>query len=286
MLDDVVKSYLDYLLTLPEHRKQFVQRLKSHPPGARAEAAMFAFLRAEGCDPILNEDPGEGGADFCCRQPDRFVVEVTSLEDIVLAENAGTSVELPGDGEGAALDMVAVLKLVRTTASRKAPQLANYPVPRMLAICSQYWGTSMFFGPGGASELMYGGSAIKVPVSGNGPAGSAELTTDLGEALFLRFNKDGSVEACRKSISALLLVHLDETACHIVGLLHPEPAIPFPITHLPTIPFGAVNWPGTTLEIEWKMGGATQATFPHEEIKLTAKDLHDGVPLSKGKCGQ
>jgi len=110
------------------------------------------------------------------------------------------------------------------------------------------------------------------------------LTTDLGEALFLRF-KNGVVEPCRQSISALLLVHLDETACHIVGLLHPEPAIPFPITHLPTIPFGALNWPGATLEIEWKMGGAKQATFAHEEIKLTVEDLHDGVSVSKGKCG-
>lgn len=283
MLDDVVTSYLDYLLTLPEHRKRFAQRLASHPPGARAEAAMFALLRAEACDPVLNEDTGTGGADFCCHEPQHFIVEVTSLEDVVLADNAGTGVESPGDGEVGALDMPEVLNLVRTTVSNKAAQLANYPVPRVLAICSEYWGASMFFGPGGAAEIMYGGGAIAIPVTAQGLVGPEQMTTNLGEAPFFRF-KNGRPETCRKSISALLLVHLDDNACHVVGLLHPEPAIPFPITNLPTIPFATVKWPAATLEVEWKIGAPTQATLPHEGITLSADELHDGVTTSKNNC--
>jgi hypothetical protein len=285
MMTEIVQSYLDYLLTLPEHRERFAQRLASHPPGARAEAAIFAFLRAEGCEPILNEDTATGGADYCCLKPHPFVVEVTSLEDEVLAENAGTEAALPANGEGSALDMPAVLNLVRTTVSKKAPQLANYSVPRVLAICSEYWGTSMFFGPGGASEIMYGGGNITMPISTQGEVGAANMTTDLGEAPFFRI-KNGVPETCRKSISALLLVHLDESACHIVGLLHPNPAIQFPIENLPSVPFGRVAWPATTLEIEWMIGAPQQASFPHEGVTLTESELQNGVSVASTKCAR
>jgi hypothetical protein len=283
MLDDVVTSYLDYLLTLPEHRRRFVQRLEDHPPGARAEASMFAFFRAEGCEPLLSEDTGTGGADFCCQRPERFVVEVTSLEDVTLANRAGIQQDVPANGEGGALDMEEVLNLIRTTVSGKAAQLADYPVPRVLAICSEHWGTSMFFGPGGAEEIMYGGSNIAIPFTNEGAAGPAQITTDLREAPFFRI-KGGEVEACRRSISALLLVHLDPTACHVVGLLHPDPAITFPIQTLPEVPFGRVAWPAKELHVEWLLAAPRQARFSHEEIALSGAELRDGVQTSK--CGK
>lgn len=279
MLDDIVNSYLEYLLTLPAHRERFEQRLASHPPGARAEAAIFAFLRAEGCDPMLNEDPGTGGADFCCRAPDQFVVEVTSLEDVTMANRAGIEQDLPANGEGGALDMEEVLNLVRTTVSGKASQLADYPVPRVLVICSEHWGTSMFFGPGGAAEIMYGGSSITTPFTQDGPSGPTQITTELRDAPFFRI-KGGVAETCRRSVSALLLVHLDTTACHIVGLLHPDPAITFPIENLPTIPFGRVAWPVNELRIEWLVAGPEQARFPHEHIGLSMEELREGVQTS------
>jgi len=89
-LNRTIESYREYLLTLPDHRRRFEQRLNDHPPAARAEAAIFAYLRDEGCNPLLNEDITTGGADFCCQEPERFVVEVTSLEDQVMAARAGT----------------------------------------------------------------------------------------------------------------------------------------------------------------------------------------------------
>ncbi len=69
MLDEIVTSYLDSLLTLTEHRARFAQRLLDPPPGARAEAAMFAFLRAEGCEPLLCEDTGTAALTFAANSP-------------------------------------------------------------------------------------------------------------------------------------------------------------------------------------------------------------------------
>jgi hypothetical protein len=283
-LNTTIDSYREYLLTLPEHRKRFDQRLKEHPPAARAEAAIFAFLRAEGCDPVINEDITTGGADFCCRHPQPFVVEVTSLEDVVMAARAGTSADLPANGEISALDMEEVLNLVRTTVSNKAAQLANHPVPRLLAICSEYWGTSAFFGPGGAAEIMYGGSIISVNFDTTTmTAGPTQVKTELREAPFFRI-KNGNVESCRRSVSALLLVHLGPDACHVVGLLHPDAAIPFPIENLPTVAFGQVKWPTNVLKVEWVMAAPPQARFPHEKITFTAEELRNGVSTSKGNC--
>lgn len=276
MMEDTLRSYEEYLLMLPAHGARFAQRLRDHPPGARAEAAVFAFLRAEGCEPLINEDVATGGADFCCGKPSPFVVEVTSLEDATMAARAGIDEELPEDGEGGALDMDEVLNLIRTTVSSKAAQLANYPVPRVLAICSEHWGASMFFGPAGAAEIMYGGSAITTPFSKEGPSGPTQLTTALREAPFFRI-KNGVIESCRRSISALLLIHLDSSACHVVGLLHPDPAIPFPIATLPEIPFGRVEWPNTYLEVEWVLGAPRQAAFPHERITPTEEELRSGI---------
>jgi len=181
--------------------------------------------------------------------------------------------------------MQEVLNLVRTTISNKAAQLANYPVPRVLAICSEYWGTSTFFGPEGAAEIMYGGTNITVPINtGEGTARPPELTTKLQDAPFIRI-KGGNPEVCRQSISAVLLVHLDDNACHILGLLHPDPAILFPISNLPSIPFARVAWPARILKVEWIIGEPEQAKFPHERVRLTMEELHDGVQTSKKQCG-
>jgi len=179
--------------------------------------------------------------------------------------------------------MEEVLNLVRTTVSNKAAQLANYPVPRVLAICSEYWGASMFFGPGGATEIMYGGSIISVPVASEGPAGPTQMTTKLQEAPFFRI-KNGLAEASRQTISALLLVHLDPNACHIVGLLHPAPTIPFPTSNLPTVPFGRVDWPTTKLTLEWTIAAPQQAKFPHESVRLTEVELRHGVQTTQNQC--
>jgi hypothetical protein len=283
MLDETIDSYRKYLLTLRAHRKRFEQRLKEHAPAARAEVAIFALLRDEGCDPLLNENISTGGADFCCRQPAPFVVEVTSIEDVVMADRAGTDVDLPADGEGIFADMENVLNLVRTTVSNKAAQLADYPVPRVLVICSEYWGASMFFGPGGAAEIMYGGSIISVPVTIDGPSGPTQVTTKLREAPFFRIKNDVA-EACRQSISALLLVHLDANACHVIGLLHPAATIPFPISNLPSVPFGRVDWPTKVLTLEWTLAEPEQAKFPHEAVALTEDELRGGVQTSQNQC--
>ncbi len=202
---------------------------------------------------------------------------------MTLANRAGIQQDVPANGEGGALDMEEVLNLIRTTVSGKAAQLADYPVPRVLAICSEHWGTSMFFGPGGAEEIMYGGSIISTPFTTEGPAGPAQITTDLREAPFFRI-KDGEAESCRRSVSALLLVHLDPTACHVVGLLHPDPVIKFPIENLSTIPFGRVGWPARELRVEWLLAAPQQARFSHEEITLSGGEVREGVQTSN--CGK
>lgn len=124
---------------------------------------------------------------------------------------------------------------------------------------------------------------ITVPVAREGAGEAAQMTTKIQEAPFFRI-KNGVAEACRQSISALLLVHLDENACHIVGLLHPAAAIPFPISNLPTIPFGKVRWPTKILKVEWTIAAPQQAKFSHERISLTNEELTGGVQTTQNQC--
>jgi hypothetical protein len=282
-LEQLLKSYEEYLLTLPLHLKRFRQRLRERPAAARAEAAVFGFLRAAGCEPLINEDPGTGGADFCCQKPMPFVVEVTSLDDSTLAGRAAMPMDIPDNGSGSYVDLPNVLNLIRTTISNKAQQLADYPCPRLLVICSEHWGTSVFFCQGGIKELLVGGSSISIPVGPEGATEPSRMTTELKDAVFLRI-KDGVVEPCRRSISAILFIHLEPTACHALGALHPEPAIPFSIETFPKIPFARLRWPATEIRIEWLIVHASQARFAHQAINFTTQELREGVKVAPSGC--
>ncbi len=84
----------------------------------------------------------------------------------------------------------------------------------------------------------------KIVVTINQPNPDSELVTDLRESVFFRFSANGTIEPCRQSISAILLVQIFDDECRVVGILNPMPSVEFAISLLPSMPFVRVNpWP-------------------------------------------
>jgi hypothetical protein len=68
---------------------------------------------------------------------------------------------------------------------------------------------------------------------------------------------------------AILLVAISGIQADLVGLLHPEPGIPFAPSLFPQVPYLRVkNWPivDGRIEIEWSITEADHATFWHTRI--------------------
>lgn len=269
---DIVSGYLDFLLLKSrDHERRFRQLVHAQPQAARAEAAVFSFLRQQRLRPVVAEVVGEGGVDFLCGpgSPENFVVEVTSLDDEALAKKSGW-LDVIEDGVGS---FRLVTNVLRRKASGKTPQLAGYPMPRVLAFVSSHVGSDAFVGTIAAQSLMTGDIKISVPLGGTA---EPKEVTDFSDSVFIRFDKKGHVVACRHSISAILLVALFDSAMKLVGMLHPEPRFAFEIPTFPEVPFlRAKAWPilEGKIETEWIIAHPQSALFHHFPIAITNEEL-------------
>jgi hypothetical protein len=163
--------------------------------------------------------------------------------------------------------------MLRTKASSKAHQVADYPIPRVLAITSEHIGADFLMGPYGAETLLTSDTEIEVPVGE--PIGKSSIVTELKNSVFFR-SKNGAVESCKRSISAILLIDINPDKAMIVGILHPDPIHEFNINHLPDVPFLRVKkWPleNNKIEIEWVIQRPKPAGFYHKEVKFRDDEL-------------
>lgn len=249
-LNEVVDSYQRYLQAqYPVHYQAFCNREHANPESTRAEAAVFAMLRTQRVDVSILEDPSGGGADFLCTSLDgSFIVEVTSLTDEPVAEQSGLS-HVPTES---CSSFGFLTHMIRTRASKKAPQLSRSQMPRLLAVTTEHeWG-AVLFGTLAAESLMVG--TLKIGFTPNSSDPELKSITELDEAVFFRLTREGTVEACRQSISGILLIHILADECRVLGVLHPEPRFKFAIHHLPRVPFLRVcGWPPDQgkLKTEW-----------------------------------
>jgi len=275
-LDEVAQAYALFLeVRHPQHWKLFKDRLTADPDAAKAEAAVFSWLRSARLAPAINENPSRGGMDFLCLpdEKDSFLLEVTSLRKDAVIAKSGWPDDLT---EGAAAFSMVTPQISRTI-QNKIPQLARGPegIARVLAVCLSHSGASALLGTMAAEWVVTSTPVITAALPKDGvPADAARLVTNLKQSAFFCI-KDGAIAPVREKISAVLLVAVWERQLDIAGMLHPAPAVPFAYRLLGDIPFLRVEWPITSPDInaEWVIGHPRPVVHYHSPVTLTDTEL-------------
>lgn len=269
--EETIVGYEQLLTVLyPNSAKSFQSRRGNAPDAALAEAITFSWLRAARLRPRISDAPGTGGPDFVCSSQlgGEFSVEVTALDGDALADRTGIPKAAESGGGWFSDDTQKLQSVVK----RKAGQLSTSSLPRVLAICASHPASSALLGRLGAEELMTSPPKFMVSVDDTQPGVQAE--TDLGESAFLRLTGAGPV-AVRRSVSAILLISIWDDGLNVIGLLHPDPTLPWKQAVLPSVPFLRLEWPvrGDRLNLEWLIVEPSQAKFLHWAPQLTEEEL-------------
>jgi hypothetical protein len=269
-IDQVVDSYRTFLSRNRYylHLELFERRSNSDRYAAAAEAVLFSILWSAKARPDIFEDPSTGGPDFLCRpsKSETFLVEVTSLQARAASRRSGLPEKMTGSGGGA---FALITPALNNAAASKAAQLAGHPHPRVLAITLSYDFAGLLIHRLAAERLLVSDPVIRHTLGE--PADRAAQFTDLRRSAFLRPGKSGREIICyRRSISAILLVAISGARSDMVGILHPEPAVPFSPSVFPLVPYLRLkNWPilDGRIATEWVGGDENQeATFWHTKI--------------------
>ena len=271
--NEVIKSYKLFLeVKYPTHFQSYCRRLKSHLESAKAEAVTFSILRSIFDDVQVAEDISTGGADFLCKSNGaEFISEVTCLEAESVAAQSGWKNEVPKNGSAGSFGMIT--HMLRTKASSKAAQLSGHSFPRILVITCEHIAADVLLGSHGAETLLTSDTKIEVPIGK--PIENIDLVTDLKNSVFFRY-KNGSLESCRRSISAILLLSIFADKTFVVGILHPDPEYDFPIRLFPSVPFLRLKaWPPKNgrIETEWVINKPEAKGFYHHMVEFKDKEL-------------
>ncbi len=283
--DEAMDLYAEHLkANYPNHLAPFNQRRTQDREAALAEAIVFWMLKSFGVRPKINEVLGTGGADFVCsanfgspiltlREPtpeNMFIVEATSLDPDAVSRNTSIPNEVPDHNSGGAFNLLT--RSVFAKAKDKATQLSGYDMPRLLAIASSHEGIGAVFNSGAALNILVSDYHWRHEIESE--TVDPNRYVDLANSVFMKPGKDGrTIEAARKSISAILLVavHGDKSIVH--GILHPEPAKPLPIEFFPKVPFLRIaKWPIPDGKIftEWVIADPDGLTV-HHPMRLPEK---------------
>jgi hypothetical protein len=270
---DVIESYKTFLeVKYPANYERYCDRLKSDPESAKAEAVTFSFLRSNFGDVKVAEDISTGGADFFCKSNEfEFIAEVTCLEAESVATQSGLKNEVPQDGSAGWFSMIT--HKLRTKASTKTRQLSGHDFPRILVITCEHFNSDVLLGPMGAESLLTSDTKIAVPI--DKPIDKAGLITELKDSVFFK-SRNGELESCRRSISAILLFSILADKSLIVGILHPDPNYEFPIRILPSVPFLKMKkWPpeNNLIETEWIINEPKAKEFYHQKVEFKDEEL-------------
>lgn len=270
----LVESYLRWLeVKAPEHRQAFKARLSEDPEAAHAEAVTFGILRTADMRPKIGEIVGKGGVDFIAEPRDRppFAVEVTTIL-IETVTNASGLQHPMSEGVGGFKQITG--SLLRE-AVNKATQVANQQMPRVLVIATEHDGGSLLMGTHSAEELLTGTTAFQIKI-GDVEA-TPEVIAPLKNSVFFRITKDKTgVEPARQSISAILLMTISRDGASILGIMHPQPAVPFDPQTLDRVHFIRLrSWPiaGNRFGIEWVGPPPSPTRYLHFPIELTHAEL-------------
>lgn len=274
-LDRVVEAHAQFLCNnYRQHHKKFQNLSRSDPEAAKAEAAIFALLKKLRLNPEPNDNPGTGGPDFICRPEDRepFVVEVTSLSEDTVAKQSNLPKDIEDQWAGR-IYPENLMKALRTKISNKAGRMSNHNFARVLVVTTTHQMSELVLDRQGAEDLLTSTGGFQRSKSG----APVTRTTDLKDSIFIR-EEDGQIAACRKSISAILLVCISYTKCHVFGILHPEPAQPFDISTLAEVPFVRISqWPivDGNINTEWVIDEPYAMVFSHRSLQCNQTESSD-----------
>jgi hypothetical protein len=273
-LDEVVKAYADYIsVCAPEQHRLFQDRARRDRDAARAEAAVFSWLRAQKLSPEINEVPGREAADFLCSPPQggSILLEVTSLNAISVSNKSSIPNNL---AEVAGRFSMITPQLMRKADSKVRQLSAGQPgIPGIAVVCLVHPAASVLLGTLAAHWMMVSDSMIRVPLASFGDSVRVQTTTDLQYSIFLEW-QNGVITPVRTSISAVLLVSLWDKHLEIVGLLHPEPAIPLDYRLFPRVPFLRLDWPiANAVQMDWVIGAPAPFSADHHAVVLSNEEL-------------
>ncbi|MFH1539080.1 MAG: hypothetical protein ABIH66_08975 [bacterium] len=250
-INRVIKNYGSFLSQhYPDHCIKFTDRLTSDSDAAKFEAVMYSLMENHfGYKVEIAESTSSGGADFIFSNSNfQFVLEATHIETETVSQIS--NIEHAKYGKCSYYSYLT--HKLRSVASKKANQLSDYDMPRILSIGTFHSGGSDVLEAQGTELLLH--SELKFSVQIDEPIDSAEITdtTDLNDSVFFRI-ENGIVEPCRQSISAILLVPVLYDCLYVRGILHPEPKYVFNANALPDVPFCKVkHWPvKDSVSIEW-----------------------------------
>jgi hypothetical protein len=241
-LNQLLENYKNFIVqNFPQHIKNFKKIEKNNLAGARAQAVVHSLLKSNQVNVTINEDPSKGGADLLCETfGNKFLVEVTSFDSQTIANKSNIPDTISNEIKAHAFSQITLL--LKRKASDKASQLANEIYPRLLAITSEHIANSVLFSNFAVKEFMTGITKIRIDLTSN--KSQHQDITELQASAFLRQDTQGNIELCRRSISAIILVQVNNDSCRTYGLLHPQPEVEFRYELLPKIPFLRINpWP-------------------------------------------
>jgi hypothetical protein len=278
-IEGVIDSFAGYLLVKDRPTHDRFQRMREvDREAALAEAMVFRILQHFKCQPELHDHESTGGADFLCRPKrgifkphpaDEFVVEATSLNPDAVTERSGIADEVPEGISGGAFALVT--RNIVAKAKAKATQLADYPMPRMLAIASSHSGSSALFNSATAQWALVSEPYWK--------GGDSAQYVKLDTSLFIKPGPDDTIVACRQSISAVMLISVHGNRCEMWGVLNPEPAYPFSIGIFSKVPFVRIApWPIVDGRIftEWVTTDPSGYSVQHAKARIPKELLTDG----------
>ncbi len=269
-IDAVLDSYSVYLRRDDKKTAdRFVRTRKSDRESALAEAITYQFLKTVGARPEINDKVGIGGPDFLCcasrfrRMPqDEFFVEATSLGLNAVTERSGLSSEMPKGISGRALGLVT--ENLCNKAKAKNRKFKNCIKPTVLAIVSSHLHGALLLDAHAAETALISGIHWRHEIGSE--VADPNCYTDLKDSVFMRPGPNGSIEACRQNLSAILLISVYLDHSEVFGILHPEPKIPLNVALLPNLPFIRIaKWPVVDGKIwtEWVIGRPKGLRIPH-----------------------
>lgn len=260
----------------PEHQKEFAKRLDAQPEAARAEAVTFSWLRQQDLRPRPGEVIGQGGVDFLCT-PDRkpaFAVEVTCLLTTTVSSASG----LQHAAAPAVRSFSQITTKLLKEAINKAPQLADYQMPRVLVLATEHDSGALLMNAHSASELLTGSTAFRLRIGDT--KAEPELIAGLRNAVFFRITKDkAGIEAARRSISAIVLMTIGAETGGVIGILHPDPVHPLDPQTFERMHFVRLaTWPikpGGRFRVEWIGPTPSPTSFANLPMRFEDRELRE-----------
>ena len=220
---------------------------------AMTEAAVRRLLERQNVVVEPNESlTGASQApDYRCWSAGRkFYVEVTCISIVKATKETGISEVRPLQVSHYGL----LTNSIFCACQRKAMQCDKLDAPALVAIGTFHSFASMVcFGKTKISMVLTGTTSFSwtINLTKGTPVGDPYQSTELRSAAFLKPDPTQTIGFARNSISGLLLCGAGDGS--VIGVLHPNPALPFDPAALPNIEFGTVEIDQNSgqLDVRW-----------------------------------